>query len=143
MELKDYLKILVTNDGSDLYLTTDAPPAAKFQGVLKPIENIRLTKERLKAIADEVDLETVTNHELREIFFIVRKQMAHLNWKDLVTYSINHLPYGLNQTGIAWDGYKPCPDCPDAMIEGDHCYHKHACKAWEIFEAQLLQAFLQ
>jgi len=54
MELKDYLKILVTNDGSDLYLTADAPPAAKFQGVLKPIENIRLTKERLKAIADEV-----------------------------------------------------------------------------------------
>lgn len=90
-----------------------------------------------KAIADEVDLETVTNHELREIFFIVRKQMAHLNWKDLVTYSIDHLPFGLNQTGIAWDGCKPCTGCPDAMIEGDHCYHKHACKAWEIYEAQI------
>ncbi len=88
-----------------------------------------------KAIADEVDLETVTNHELREIFFIVRKQMQHLNWKELVAHSITHLPFGLNQTGIAWDGYKPCPDCPDAMIEGDHCYHKHACKAWEIYEA--------
>ena len=51
MEFKDYLKILVHNDGSDLYLTTDAPPAAKFQGVLKPLENLKLTKERLKAIA--------------------------------------------------------------------------------------------
>jgi twitching motility protein PilU len=26
MEFKDYLKILVQNDGSDLYLTVDAPP---------------------------------------------------------------------------------------------------------------------
>ena len=51
MELNDYLKILVNNDGSDLYLTSDAPPAAKFQGTLKPLENIKLTKERLKEIA--------------------------------------------------------------------------------------------
>jgi twitching motility protein PilU len=51
MEFKDYLKILVHNDGSDLYLTSDAPPAAKFQGMLKPLENIKLTKERLKDIA--------------------------------------------------------------------------------------------
>lgn len=54
MDFKDYLKILVNNDGSDLYLTVEAPPAAKFQGVLKPIENIRLTRERLKEIAYEI-----------------------------------------------------------------------------------------
>jgi twitching motility protein PilU len=51
MEFKEYLKLLVQNDGSDLYLTVDAPPAAKFQGVLRPLENIKLTKERLKEIA--------------------------------------------------------------------------------------------
>jgi twitching motility protein PilU len=51
MEFKEYLKMLVQNDGSDLYLTVDAPPAAKFQGVLRPLENIKLTKERLKEIA--------------------------------------------------------------------------------------------
>lgn len=51
MEFKDYLKILVTHDGSDLYLTTDAPPAAKFQGTLKPLENIKLTREHIKEIA--------------------------------------------------------------------------------------------
>lgn len=51
MEFKDYLKILVQYDGSDLYLTVDAPPAAKFQGTLKPIENIKLTAEQLKTIA--------------------------------------------------------------------------------------------
>lgn len=51
MELKDYLKILVDNDGSDLYLTVEAPPVAKFQGVLKPIEPVKLSKERLSDIA--------------------------------------------------------------------------------------------
>ncbi len=51
MEFKEYLKLLVQNDGSDLYLTVDAPPAAKFQGVLRPLENIKLTKDRLKQIA--------------------------------------------------------------------------------------------
>ncbi|MDO9105142.1 MAG: PilT/PilU family type 4a pilus ATPase [Methylovulum sp.] len=51
MEFKDYLKILVHHDGSDLYLTVDAPPAAKFQGTLKPIENIKLTNDKLKEIA--------------------------------------------------------------------------------------------
>ncbi|WP_027159191.1 PilT/PilU family type 4a pilus ATPase [Methylobacter luteus] len=51
MEFKDYLKILAHKDGSDLYLTVDAPPAAKFEGSLKPLENIRLTRERIKEIA--------------------------------------------------------------------------------------------
>ncbi|CAG7856852.1 Twitching mobility protein [biofilm metagenome] len=51
MEFKEYLKLLVQNDGSDLYLTADAPPAAKFQGVLRPLEPIKLTKERLRQIA--------------------------------------------------------------------------------------------
>ncbi|NOT12583.1 MAG: PilT/PilU family type 4a pilus ATPase [Methylococcaceae bacterium] len=51
MEFKDYLKILVQNDGSDLYLTTGAPPAAKFQGTLKPLESTKLSPERLKEIA--------------------------------------------------------------------------------------------
>lgn len=51
MEFKEYLKMLVQNDGSDLYLTVDAPPAAKFQGVLRPLEPVKLTKERLREIA--------------------------------------------------------------------------------------------
>ena len=51
MEFKEYLKTLVQNDGSDLYLTVDAPPAAKFQGTLRPLEPVKLTRERLKEIA--------------------------------------------------------------------------------------------
>ncbi len=51
MEFKDYLTILIQNDGSDLYLTADAPPAAKFQGTLKALENAKMTPARIKEIA--------------------------------------------------------------------------------------------
>ncbi|MEY8205467.1 MAG: PilT/PilU family type 4a pilus ATPase [Bermanella sp.] len=37
MPLKKYLQILAKHDGSDLYLSTGAPPSAKFQGTLKAL----------------------------------------------------------------------------------------------------------
>ncbi|MFF7709281.1 PilT/PilU family type 4a pilus ATPase [Pseudomonas sp. NPDC007930] len=37
MDLQALLKILATQDGSDLYLSTGAPPCAKFNGVLRPL----------------------------------------------------------------------------------------------------------
>ncbi len=54
MDFKDYLRILVNNDGSDLYLTVDAPPCAKFQGKLKPLEEKKLTKSYLKDVANSL-----------------------------------------------------------------------------------------
>ncbi|MFT5217981.1 MAG: twitching motility protein PilU [Planctomycetota bacterium] len=37
MKIKPYLKILAEKEGSDLYLSTGAPPSAKFNGVLRPL----------------------------------------------------------------------------------------------------------
>ncbi len=54
MEFKDYLKILAMKDGSDLYLSTGAPPCAKFHGVLKPLERTTLTAGQVKEIAYQV-----------------------------------------------------------------------------------------
>ncbi len=54
MEFKDYLRILVDKDGSDLYLTVDAPPCAKFQGKLTPLENRKLTETYLRDIANQL-----------------------------------------------------------------------------------------
>lgn len=90
----------------------------------------------LKAISEEVDFETVTDHELREILFIVCKALNRMDWQSTVSYAINHLPFGLNQTGIAWNGNYPCKDCPDAMIEDSRCYHDQECKAWEIYDTR-------
>jgi len=91
----------------------------------------------IKAIAEEMDIETITDHELKEIIFIVRKALHRIDWKAAVAYAVKHLPFGLNQTGIAWEGTYPCTGCPDAMIEDARCYHDQECKAWEIYEARL------
>ncbi len=54
MEFKDYLKILAVKDGSDIYLSTGAPPCAKFHGVLRPLEKTPLKPGKIKQIANEV-----------------------------------------------------------------------------------------
>lgn len=54
MKFTSYLKLLVYKDGSDLYLTAGAPPAAKFQGKLTPIDTAEMTDEMIKEIAYSV-----------------------------------------------------------------------------------------
>jgi two-component SAPR family response regulator len=112
-------------------------PRALELNISTDINAFSVTNNQLfRAIAEEVDLETVTNQELREIFFIVRKQLAHLNWKELVAHSVKHLPFGMNQTHMAWEGYYPCESCPDSMIEDGRCYHDRECKALEIYDTK-------
>ncbi|WP_447591557.1 PilT/PilU family type 4a pilus ATPase [Aquipseudomonas campi] len=51
MDLSAMLKILASQDGSDLYLSTGAPPCAKFNGVLKPLSAEPLRAGDVAAIA--------------------------------------------------------------------------------------------
>ncbi len=51
MDLTQMLKILASQDGSDLYLSTGAPPCAKFNGVLKPLSQEPLKPGDVAAIA--------------------------------------------------------------------------------------------
>ncbi len=51
MELKDYLLTLARRDGSDIYLSTGAPPCGKFQGVLRALDKDPLPPGRVKKIA--------------------------------------------------------------------------------------------
>ena len=48
------LKILSTQDGSDLYLSTGAPPCAKFNGVLKALSQEPMKAGDVAAIADSI-----------------------------------------------------------------------------------------
>ena len=52
MNFEEYLRILAKNDGSDLYLSTGAPPCAKFQGTLKPLATEPLQPGAIAAIAN-------------------------------------------------------------------------------------------
>ena len=54
VRITEWLKTLSSKGGSDLYLTTGAPPCAKFQGKLKPIASEILKSGEVKNIAYEV-----------------------------------------------------------------------------------------
>lgn len=52
--IDSYLKILAQKDGSDLYLSTGAPPCAKFQGALKPLTQQPFKSGEIEAIANAI-----------------------------------------------------------------------------------------
>jgi twitching motility protein PilU len=54
MTFQDYLSILAKRDGSDLYLTTGAPPCAKFEGKLTPLSKVPFGPDEVEAIAVEL-----------------------------------------------------------------------------------------
>ncbi|MEH6587521.1 MAG: PilT/PilU family type 4a pilus ATPase [Halioglobus sp.] len=54
MRITEWLKYLATESGSDLYLSTGAPPCAKFEGELRPIDSEILRPGEIKEIAYEV-----------------------------------------------------------------------------------------
>ncbi|WP_462383600.1 PilT/PilU family type 4a pilus ATPase [Pseudomonas sp. Marseille-QA0892] len=54
MDIHELLKLLASQDGSDLYLSTGAPPCAKFNGVLRPVGTETLKAGVVAAIADSI-----------------------------------------------------------------------------------------
>ena len=54
MRITEWLQILSTEGGSDLYLSTGAPPCAKFEGQLKPIASDLMQPGEIKDIAYEI-----------------------------------------------------------------------------------------
>lgn len=66
MDFKDFLKIMVMKDGSDLYLTTGAPPTLKVHGVLTHLEPVPMASGMVKEIAYKVmDKEQVAAFEAK------------------------------------------------------------------------------
>jgi twitching motility protein PilU len=66
MELQHYLKIIVEQDGSDLYFSTGAPPSMKVQGKLTAIAAEPLASGVVEALADALmDAEQKAEFERR------------------------------------------------------------------------------
>jgi twitching motility protein PilU len=67
MPITKYLEVLAKHDGSDLYLSTGAPPSGKFQGVLKPLSKEPLKPGQISEMIEEVmddDQKKEFEHEL-------------------------------------------------------------------------------
>lgn len=54
MTFDDYLTIMAKNAGSDLFLSTGAPPCAKFHGQIKPLEKRALGPGEIRDIANSI-----------------------------------------------------------------------------------------
>jgi len=54
VRITEWLKTLASKSGSDLYLTTGAPPCAKFEGKLMPIDRQIMQPGEVKDIAYEI-----------------------------------------------------------------------------------------
>ncbi|WP_096086464.1 PilT/PilU family type 4a pilus ATPase [Agaribacterium haliotis] len=52
--IDNFLNILSKKDGSDLYLSTGAPPCAKFQGTLKPLSQTPYQPGEIEQIANQI-----------------------------------------------------------------------------------------
>ncbi len=66
MNFKDYLKIMVMKEASDIFLTTGAPPSAKFHGRMKPLEKATLPAGMVKKIAYSImDEEQIKKFEAK------------------------------------------------------------------------------
>jgi len=84
MDFKNLLRILVKNDGSDLYLTFNAPPSGKFQGELKALSRDRLTSEQLEAIA-----KFLMNKEQQEQFEAKPEMNLALDEPEIGRFRVN------------------------------------------------------
>ncbi|OYQ30920.1 type IV pili twitching motility protein PilT [Pseudomonas mandelii] len=54
MEIDALLQVLADRNGSDLYLSTGAPPSARFDGVLKPLTDQPFKPGEVAAIAESI-----------------------------------------------------------------------------------------
>lgn len=65
--IDNLLNVLAKKDGSDLYLSTGAPPCAKFQGALKPLSQTPYGAGEIERIANEImdkEQHSIFNEEL-------------------------------------------------------------------------------
>lgn len=67
MDFYDCLRLLAAKDGSDLYLSTGAPPCGKFQGILKPLSKTPYQHGEIEKIALSVMDDEQRNTFLQEL----------------------------------------------------------------------------
>jgi twitching motility protein PilU len=73
MTFNDYLTLLAKNGGSDLFLSTGAPPCAKFHGKLKPLDKEAFSPGDIKKIAYSI----MDDEQIREFEHELEMNLAY------------------------------------------------------------------
>ena len=85
MEIRDFLKVMVENDASDIYLTVDSFPMYRVYGITQPIGDVKLTNEQLEALANAV---MRTDRQRKEFEETMEMNLA-LAFDDLGRFRVN------------------------------------------------------
>lgn len=84
MEIRELLKMMVDREGSDLYLTVDAPPIYRIHGMTHPTADPPFTNEQLEALA----LALMRGPQRSEFEEKMEMNLA-LYYKDLGRFRVN------------------------------------------------------
>jgi twitching motility protein PilU len=79
-----YLTLLAQKDGSDLYLSTGAPPCAKFQGVLKPLAQAPYKPGEILEIAN-----ALMDEQQREVFDLELEMNLAISMAGVGRFRVN------------------------------------------------------
>ena len=84
MEIRDYLKVMVEKDASDIYLTVDSSPMYRINGVTQPVGNGILTNEQLETLANAI----MRERQKKEFEETMEMNLA-LSYGDLGRFRVN------------------------------------------------------
>src|SRR3990167_7034148 len=84
MEIRDFLKIMVERDASDVYLTVESPPMYRVNGITQPVGDGKLTNEELEALANSV----MKERQRKEFEQTLEMNLA-LAYDDLGRFRVN------------------------------------------------------
>lgn len=84
MKVTPLLKILAERDGSDLYLSTGAPPSAKFSGVLTPLGKDPAPAGWVESLANEI-----MNDKQKEEFRLKPEMNLALSLSNIGRFRVN------------------------------------------------------
>ncbi len=84
MEIRDFLKVMVEQDASDIYLTVESLPMYRINGVTQPIGEGKLTNEQLVTLANAV----MRERQRKEFEENMEMNLA-LAYEDLGRFRVN------------------------------------------------------
>lgn len=84
MNIRDFLKVMVERDASDIYLTADSPPMYRIHGVNQPVGDGILQNDHLEALAA-----TVMKERQRKEFEETLEMNLALHYEDLGRFRVN------------------------------------------------------
>lgn len=84
MEIREFLKVMVERDASDIYLTVDSPPMYRINGVTQPVGDGKLGNEQLEALAT-----AVMKEKQRKEFEVMLEMNLALAYDDLGRFRVN------------------------------------------------------